>query len=70
MFTGKRESRLDKRVNTHEGCWYHRCPDHDSRNSSAPLGSSWVLVGSDLFTIQSSFDQDDEGQVSGRLNIM
>jgi hypothetical protein len=66
MFTGKRESRLDKRVNTHEGWRYHRCPDHDSHNSSSQLGSSWVLVGSDLFTIQSSFDQDDEGQASGR----
>jgi hypothetical protein len=28
-------------------------------------GNRWVLVCSDLFTIQSSFDQDDEGQVSG-----
>ena len=65
-YTCKRESHLDKRVNRHEGCWYHRCPDHDSRKCSAQLGSSWVLAGSDLFTIKSSFDQDDEGQVSGQ----
>jgi hypothetical protein len=29
----------------------------------------WVLVISDLFTIQSSFDQDDERQVSGQFYI-
>ena len=58
-----------KESSSHEGCWYHRCTDHDPQFNAVQLqvaiGLGWWVLVNRLFIIQSSFDQDDEEQTKG-----